>query len=132
MLKTKNYKYGNIELKAYIKTVGHGFELGLFNGRKPIFVGNFINKNEAARLWGILNIETRSFLKRYWVGKTVQKAWYCNFLSDHLYKSYYIFLDRVFSQRGKVYVKSFHDSVRKYSRMKKNWHHTDALKLKVA
>lgn len=131
-MKTKKYRYGKFYFKAYTKTVGHGYEVGLTYGKKTIFVGNFIHKEEATKWWTTLNKETTHFVNKYWINEGVSATWYCNFFSSHLYKTYYGFLDKLFSNYTYKYNQSFKRDVRRYRSMKRHWDHNDAPTFKAA
>jgi len=121
MAKTKTYRYGKWNFKAYQKTVGQGYEVGLYFNNKPIFVGNFIRANEAAKWWNQLNREVRGFTKRYWATRTTSAQWYGKFFSNHLYRTYYTFLDRLFTKYNTTYNRAFNTNVKKYFKYRKNW-----------
>ncbi|MGE3974200.1 MAG: hypothetical protein AB7F59_06715 [Bdellovibrionales bacterium] len=121
-MKTKSYRYGKFAFKAYHRNVGQGFEVGLYFNRKPIFVGNFIHKKEALRWWGQMNREIKSFTKKYWVTSNTNFEWYKKFFGNHLYKSYYSYLDKLFNKYNTTFHKAFSRDVKKYNRMKKSFH----------
>ena len=131
-MKTKSYRYGKIHFKAYYKTVGHGYEVGLLCGKKTLFVGNFIHTDEATTWWKMMNKETALFAKKYWAAENVSSTWYCNFISTHLHKCYYKYLDTCFAKYTKTYTKAFSRDFRRYRAMKKNWWHEYAPVFRVA
>ncbi len=121
MAKTKVYRYGKWNFKAYQKTVGNGYEIGLLFNNKPIFVGNFIHAGEATKWWNQLNKEVRGFTTRFWATRTTSAKWYGKFFSNHLYRTYYSFLDRLFIKYNTTYNKAFNKNVKKYFKYRKNW-----------
>src|SRR5688572_17761462 len=112
MAKTRTYKYGKWNFKAYQKTVGTGYEIGLVFNNKPIFVGNFINASEATKWWNQLNKEVKTFTTRFWATRTTSAQWYGKFLSNHLYKTYYTFVDRFVNKYNVTFTRSFNQNVR--------------------
>lgn len=118
---TKNYTYGNFTFKTFFKTVGQGWEVSLYCGNKPYFVGNFIHKKEAMMWWKMFNAEITSFATKYWCSDDTPQQWYCHFMSNHLYKSYYSYLDKVFNKYNKDFKKAYFKDVKKYNQMKKNF-----------
>jgi len=129
---TKSYKVGRGFFKAYYKTAGQGFEVGLHFNRKPIFIGNFVNKKEALRWWGIMNREIRRFTKRYWVTNNTNFTWYAKFFSNHLYQQYYTQLDKWFGTYTTNFKRAFNKELKKYNRFKKNWDRTDRAHTRAA
>jgi hypothetical protein len=125
MTKTKIYKYGPHQMKTYFKPAGHGWEVGMICEGKTYFMGNFVNKPEANRWWGMLNREMGTFAKKYWVSPDASFTWYCTFLSKHLYTCYYTFLDKLFAKYNKTYKMAWTKEVRKYNRIKKNFDRTE-------
>lgn len=123
-MRTKTYRYGKFSCKTYWKTVGNGFETCfVFNG-KCIFVGNFIHSQEANRWWGIMNHEIKRFGKKYTTGHCFPVNWVGNFLSNHLYRLYYLYLDRIFSKYNHTYKKALVKDLRTFRQMKKRFHTT--------
>lgn len=115
----KTYTYGDFSFKTTCKPVGNGWEVSLYCFGKPYFVGNFVHKTEARVWWSKFNREIQSFAKKYWVPETTSHQWYCHFLTNHLYKTYYSFLDKVFTTHTKNYKKACFRDVKKYNQMKK-------------
>jgi len=118
---TKNYDYGDFTFKTFFKTVGQGFEVSLYCDGKPYFVGNFVHKKEAMMWWKQFNTEIASFAKKYWCSDETPQQWYCAFMTNHLYKTYYTFLDKLFAQHNKTYRTAYFKDVKKYNKLKKNW-----------
>ena len=120
-MKQKTYTHGKDKFKAYFKEAGYGWEVGLKHGRKQIFVGNFIYKKEATAWYSHMNKEIDLFSKRYWVGPKFSKDWYGKFFSNHLYKSYYSFINKMVSSHHKVKHQALAKDVKKYKQLKKKW-----------
>lgn len=118
---TKTYSFGKFNFKTYFKTVGQGFEVSLYYGNKAYFVGNFIHKKEAMAWWKTFNTEINTFAKKYWCSEDTSAQWYCAFMANHLYKTYYSFLDKLFTQYNKNFKTAYANDVKKYNRMKKNF-----------
>jgi len=120
-MKTKTYKNGTITGKSYMKTVGHGFEVGFKFGGKTVFVGNFIHSAEANKWWARMNQDIKTFSTRHPVGNTYPKAWFTTFIKNHLYKDYYQFLDTLFTKYKRDFTREVTRNERKYKQMKKTW-----------
>jgi hypothetical protein len=118
-MRTKTFRYGIWYFKAYRKTVGHGYEVGLTHNQKPIFVGNFIHSREADRWWTEMTGGTTHFLNRFWPSGTTSRTWYCTFLSNYLYKTYYTFLDRLFTGYNRNYGRAFTTNCKQYRTLTK-------------
>jgi hypothetical protein len=121
-MKNKTYRSGNSTFRAYQKTVGNGVEVGFVTGTKTIFVGNFIHTAEANRWYSTMNTEIRSFCARYKVGPSCPKNWFTHFMSDHLYKKYYTFLNKAFVTHNRKYTTAVNKDVKKYNRISRNWY----------
>ena len=111
MTKSKSFK-------TYLKTVGRGFETGMMFDSKPIFVGNFIHAREAKLWFRLLNRELRSISRRY---EKMPKSWMRHFMSNHLYKTYYAFLDRIFSRYTRDYGRAVVKDLRKWREHKRSY-----------
>jgi hypothetical protein len=121
MMKTKTYSTGKINCRTYCKPVGNGWETGfVFNGR-PLFVGNFIHQREANTWYGIMNREISRFAKKYTVGTHFPVTWFTSFVRNHLYRTYYQFLDRIFTRYNRTYNTAVIRDIRKYQRLRKSW-----------
>ncbi len=120
-MQTKSYNYGDFNFKTYFKAAGQGYEVSLYCGSKCYFVGNFIHKKEATMWWKTFNSEITHFAKKYWCSDETSQQWYCAFMSNHLYKTYYAFLDKLFSQYNKTFKKAYFKDVKKYNQLKKNF-----------
>lgn len=123
--RTKYYKFGPHKCRAYYKPVGQGYEVGLVFGRKHFFVGNFVHYKEANEWWTYFNKEIASFGQKYWLSSETPINWYREFLSHHLYKNYYSWLDKKFTRYEKNYVSFFKKDEKKYKQLSKKWSHED-------
>lgn len=125
MTKYKSYKCGPHSFKSYCKPVGKGYEVGFNYHGRNYFVGNFIHKAEATKWWATFNKEIQSFSKKFWVSNEMPFNWYCNFLSNHLYKCYYTWLDKMFMKYEVNFKKAYSKDYKKYMKMKKHSDPTD-------
>ncbi|MGE4108142.1 MAG: hypothetical protein AB7F66_13080 [Bacteriovoracia bacterium] len=121
LMKTKIYRNGKLVCKAYQKPAGMGWEVGFTFDGKNIFVGNFIHSSEANTWYRLMNHEVRGFSRRYKVGRTFPKSWFGNFLATHLYKTYYNYLDRVFTKYQRGFTTDFSRNVRRYQKLNRGW-----------
>src|SRR5437868_14531711 len=112
--KTKTYKYGPNTFKSYMKPVGNGWEVGFTYQNRTHFVGNFVHKTEATKWWGLFNKEIVGFAKKFAWPKDMPFAWYCNFMSNHLYTTYYTWLDKVFNKHQVTFKKSYTKEFKRY------------------
>lgn len=133
-MKNKVYKYGPHSCKAYFKSAGKGWEVGFHFGKNPIFVGNFIHKTEANKWWSLMNKEIRNFTKRYGMTSQAPVTFYRKFLSNHLYNSYYTWLDKQFNKYERTYLKAVNTDKRHFTKLKKdrNWKKADTFYLRNA
>ncbi len=131
-MKTKTYKYGNWNLKAYFKAVGEGYEVGFHWDGKPLFVGNFVHAKEATRWWGTLNQEIKKFTKKYWSSSETSAVFYKKFFANHLYKTYYTFLDKWFAKYNTTYKIAFKRYEKQYKRLARKWEPTRKNNIKHA
>ena len=122
-MKTTTYRFAGTTCKTQFKTVGQGWEVCVHMGGKNIFVGNFIHKAEATKWWGLMTREMKTFTRKYWIGNKTATTWYCTFLSNHLYKTYYKFLDKIFVNHNRTYTRSVNKGVRKYNTLRRGWTH---------
>ena len=129
-MKNATYWFGDLKCNAYMKQYGQGYEVGFHFGKTQIFMGNFIHKSEATKWWAHMTKELKSFTTRYHVGEKVSHTWYAKFFSNHLYKSYYTFLDKEFAKYNKTFAKAFNVEERKYKTLAKKWNHGDVLTFK--
>ncbi len=124
-MKTKVYRNKGVTGRATLKPCGNGFECAFTLNGNPVFVGNFIHAKEANLWWSLLNREIRMFSRKYSVGRTFPMSWYKHFISNHLYKTYYGFLDRLFTRYNRNFERAVTKDVRKYQRIRKQWHAKD-------
>ena len=120
-MKTKGYKNGSTSARAYLKTVGHGYECGFVYGGETLFVGNFIHSGEANRWFSLMKREITKFGKRFRVGKRFPKAWFKKFISHHLYTNYYTFVNRAVGKHTRTHTTQFNKQRRTWKRLNKNW-----------
>jgi hypothetical protein len=125
MTKFKTYKYGPYTFKSYCKPVGKGFEVGFTYHGRNYFVGNFIHKAEATKWWSQFNKEITTFSKKFSVSDEMPFQWYCNFLSNHLYKCYYSWLDKAFTKYETVFKKAYSKDYKRYVKFAKEMHPSD-------
>lgn len=116
-MKTKNYRYGKLTCKGWLRPAGNGHEVCFKFGTKTIFVGNFIHSNEATRWWNLMNREIRLFGRRYRASKRFPQARYAHFLSAHLYNRYYMFLDKLFAKHTRTWNRAMVRDLRTFKRM---------------
>lgn len=120
-MKTKLYRNKGLTGRANMKPCGNGFEVTFTLGGTPVFVGNFIHAKEANLWFGLLNREIRSFSRKYAVGTRFPATWYKHFIGNHLYKSYYTFLDRLFAKHTRTFGRAVSKDLRKFRQIKKAW-----------
>ncbi|MGE3681600.1 MAG: hypothetical protein AB7G93_07710 [Bdellovibrionales bacterium] len=118
---TTTYKYGKYTCKAYKKSAGKGWEVGILWGNSQIFVGNFIHAKEANAWWTMMNAEIRKFSKRYALPKTASATFFTKFMTNYIYRSYYTFLDRQFAKYTKGYTQTCRRMERTFTGLKKRW-----------
>lgn len=105
--RSRQFKCGRNTFKTYFKPAGKGYEIGFTYGGRNFFTSNFINKTEATKWWGFFNKEITSFCKKHWLSNNMPFNWYCNFMTNHLYKCYYTFLDKVFFKNETTFKKAY-------------------------
>jgi hypothetical protein len=123
-MKTKMFKCGpQKKYKAYFKAAGKGFEVGMMYGTKSLFVGNFINHNEAHVWFQMMNREFARFSKKFWHNPNAgaENAFYHRFIAHNLYKHYYDYLDKCFGKYTRSYHREFSRDVKTYNKLKKSW-----------
>ena len=131
-MKTKSYKHGKYTYKAYLKPVGQGYEVGFYFSGKPLFVGNFLHLNEANAWYTEMTKQISGFTKKYWVTPQSPRTFYNKFITQHLYKVYYSFLDKYFSKYTREYTREFNKHEKKYKQLKKDWTPTEQVHFKKA
>jgi hypothetical protein len=117
-MRTKTFKCGKTPCKTYIKPVGKGWETGFVFNHSPVFVGNFIHSAEATRWYKMMNNEITRFGRRYTAGHKFPTPWLKNFVTNHLYKTYYTFLDGIFTQYNRSYGNAVRREVHRFNRTK--------------
>jgi hypothetical protein len=120
-MKNKTYRYGKLQFRAYIKPVGQGYEAGLVFEGKSLFVGNFVHSAEANKWWGRMNLELRNFISRFKAADTVSKVWYCKFITAHINKCYYAFIEKQIVLHERKAERQFNSHARQYKGLKRNW-----------
>lgn len=116
---TRTYKFGKHACKSYKKPVGKGWEVGFsFNG-KPVFTGNFLHSKEATAWWSKMHQEMRTFFKRYPAPPKGPVSFISRFMGNHLYNSYYNFLDREFSKYQRGYMHALKKDQKHYVHINK-------------
>lgn len=118
---TTTYKYGKHTCKAYKKTVGQGWEVGFTFGTHTIFVGNFIHQKECNMWWSKMNMEVRKFSKRYALPKNASPQFFMKFMTSHLYKCYYSWLNTQFNKYTRTYTSNCKSFERKFNGQKRRW-----------
>lgn len=104
---TRQFKCGKNTFKTYFKPVGKGYEIGFTFGGRNFFTSNFINKTEATKWWGFFNKEITTFCKKHFLSNNMPFNWYCTFMTNHLYKCYYSWLDKVFFKNETTFKKAY-------------------------
>ncbi|MEZ4872721.1 MAG: hypothetical protein R2827_10900 [Bdellovibrionales bacterium] len=131
-MKTKTYKHGKLTYKSYIKTAGKGYEVGFYEGTKCLFFGNFLHKKEATTWYSMMNREVTKFSKRYWVTPKTPKTFFNKFITNHLHKTYYAWLDKQFAQYNRSYASKWNQDERRYKQMRKNFQTAEKVYFKTA
>lgn len=126
-MKSIKYQHGKYNFTSYWKNAGNGWEVGFTYGKEVIFVGNFIHQSEATQWYRIMNREIKNFSKKYTVGSKFPFAWYCNFITNHLYKCYYGYLERCFSKYNRDYRRAVTTDLGKYRTLSKRWTNNECL-----
>jgi hypothetical protein len=117
---TKTYKCGQFTCKTYKKTAGKGWEVGMTLKGHPVFVGNFIHAKEATAWWTKMNLEVKKFSKKFGVGHKAPFAWFCKFMSNHMYQTYYSHLDTQFAKYQRGYTQAVKQDVRRFAHYTKH------------
>ncbi|MGZ3806434.1 MAG: hypothetical protein ACXVB4_19650, partial [Pseudobdellovibrionaceae bacterium] len=69
--------------------------------------------------WTMFNKEIVGFSKKFNFSKDMPFAWYCNFLSNHIYTCYYAWLDKVFVKHETSFKKAYSKDYKRYMKMRK-------------
>lgn len=117
-MKNKTYRYGTTTGKTYFKPVGQGYETGFIWGGKKVFVGNFIHHTEATRWFALMNQEIQRFGRRFTLGRRFPTSWTSRFLGNHLYRTYYGYLDRLFTRYNRTFGKAVVRDLNQFRRKK--------------
>lgn len=131
-MKTKKYRHGKYAYRAYLKNVGHGYEVGFLSGSTVLFTGNFIKSTEANQWWTKMNQEIAKFAKRYWATEETSKTFYNKFIKNHLNSCYFTFVNKLVAKHNREAQRAFNKDLRNYKRLKKNWEPSEKLTLKRA
>lgn len=126
-MKTTTFKNRTITCRSYTKTIGHGFEVGLLCGSRPLFAGNFLHNSEANAWYRIMNREIRNFSRKYLISTKATPTWHLKFLSTHLYRCYYQFVDRVLARHAKTFTREFSRNQRRYRTINRNWNRSECV-----
>lgn len=116
-MKIKNYRYGKLNCKGWLKPAGNGYEVCFNFGTKSVFVGNFIHATESTQWWNLMNREIRAFGAKHKANATFPRAKYSHFLSTHLYTCYYRFVDKVSAKHAKTYRTAVVRDLRSFKRL---------------
>ena len=128
-MKTATFKSNKITCHSYAKSVGYGYEVGFLCGSKPLFVGNFVKVVEANTWYSIMNREIKHFAKKYTISTKAAPTWHLRFLSSHLYRCYYQYVDRLMARHTKLFDKEFTKNQRKYQTLNRAWDRSECIPL---
>lgn len=120
-MKKKIFKASKYKYKAYLKQAGEGYEVGLTQGSKKLFIGNFLHSIEASHWFNHMNKEIVLFGKRFKVGPKYPNTWFEKCISSYLYKQYYSYVTKLVTKRHKATNKQIRGTERKYKVLKQNW-----------
>ena len=125
-MKTRTFKTGRWTYKTYMKPVGHGYECGVTQGGKPIFVGNFLKPTEARTWYTKMTGTLSSFTKKYKKQHPPKSAhsFYNRFISNTLYSKYYDYLDKHFTKYTRTFKTAHNKDLRKMKKMTPKWKST--------
>lgn len=129
-MKVKTYNHGKNKYKAYLKKVGSGYEVGLKLSGNSLFIGNFIHVSEANTWFSNMNKEIGLFSKRYWITAKSPINFYKKFLGNHLYKSYYTWVNKCLTKHNRTFEKELSKDIKKYRLISKNWQSNEKTILK--
>ena len=106
--------------------------MGFTFAGEPLFVGNFIHAKEANEWYTKMNQEVAKFSKKYWITPKSPKTFYKKFLSNHLYKTYYAWVNKCLNKHNRDFTREFNKTERKYKQLKKAWTPAEKVTLKRA
>lgn len=124
-MKTNTYRNGSKSCRSYLKTVGNGYEVGFYYGGNPIFLGNFIHSGEANQFYSLMRNELRGFGMKFKVGGTYPQSWFKSFLSAHLQRCYYNFVNFQVRRHQMEAKKTYGKNVKTYRKLNRNWNFAD-------
>lgn len=115
------HNFGDLEFKCYYKPAGHGYEIGVMCAGKPLFVGNFVHPEEANTWWKKMNMEIKNFTHNYEYYYSASPSWYCQFFTNKMYSSYYMWLDQCFMKYTQTYKKAFSKHQKTYKKFERHY-----------
>ncbi len=119
-MKSRTFNYAGKKIKAYYKSAGKGYEVGVCYGSKTLFVGNFIHSAEATAWYGLMGKEIGRVSRKFHGWKAQPTPFHWKFVSNTLYKHYYDYLNRCFDQHTKNYHRQFNQDVKTWKQMKRH------------
>lgn len=120
--KTKNYKFGFMTFKCFMRPAGNGWEVGMTYQGKTVFYGNFVHKPEATQWWKMMNTNMTHFMKTHEFYPTASENWYCKFIGNYMYKHYYMWLDKTFNKYTREYKKATTTDFKNYKKFEKYYY----------
>ena len=118
---TKSFGPKNLDCWTYWEVAGEGYEAGFVFKGKTLFVGNFIHRKEASEWYKKMNTEITKFSKTYTFGPKFPVSFFKKFITNHLYSSYYTYLDKKFTSYRNQYSKAVTQHQKKYKTLTKEW-----------
>ena len=120
-MKKKHFGPKTLRCWSYFTSAGEGWEVGFVLQGKSVFVGNFVHQPDATRWFTMMNREVAVFAKRNPVGPKFPVTFWRSFLGNHLYTTYYSFLDRLFAKHTTDYRKATLRDRKKFSKISALW-----------
>lgn len=120
-MKTKYFGPKNLGCKSTWKKAGLGYEVAFTFKGKPLFLGNFVHKKEATEWYRLMNTEITEFSKKYTFGPDFPVSFFKKFIGNHLYVTYYSFLDKKISTYKAEYKKTLSEHKKDYTHIKREW-----------
>lgn len=114
---SRTFKVGNHTCKAYKKSAGKGWEVGLSFAGKTVFTGNFVHTKEANTWFTKMNMEARKFCKRYTLPHGASTTFFTRFMENHMHKMYYSYVNREISRHQRGCTQALKKYQRKYTHM---------------